>query len=687
MSLNDTATTVVVDRRHWNLAADPARIDLAAAAWETFSMAADGSAGDLESAARAVFDAGWQGEARGSYETHKSAVRNKLASMKEAAANVAAPLRAIADLLRKKQLELSGAESAIRGQIRNVAGDRTINFLTETTEQATKVQNAVQTAKDLREALEESVRAETSRLFSARTAWTTMVNGLGAYAAPPEPKTPGGVIRLPDGTYAINGSAGNDLITVNKGPNGETVVLVNGVKTTFAPGTQLTVRGGGGDDMIGINDPSSRITVFGGEGKDTLIAGPDQKSNSGQHTFIAGDGDDLVLTGGGHTYITTGDGDDVVDAGNGDDTVYSGAGKDRVTTRGGNDFVSLGEGGGKADTGDGADTIIGGSGRDEAYGGKGNDTIVGLGGDDYLDGQDGDDVISGGGGKDIIYGLNGNDTLDGGDGKDYLEGGKGDDRISGGSGDDLLSGGRDNDTLDGGDGDDVMYGGLGSDRVWGGQGKDTAYIQPEDAAYDTEKVQLVEVANADSIQARGTDDFEERIRADLDLYAASPTGKQMIENLTGKISETHHDWLPGEREVVIKEFDKDNGTEISWQVFGLGGDANIQINPNYTGTGLDPSDPDYERKFKPPSAVLYHELAHAYDSLNGTGEPGVEIGGDDDGVRKAERQAVGLPINDLMDTGGFKKDPGRHVDEEHPMQFTENGIREEFNWGRRETYS
>lgn len=685
MSLNETYTKVVVDRRHWNLAADPARIDLAAAAWETFSRAADGAAGDLESAARTVFDAGWQGATRQSYETHKSAVRDRIASMRGAAADVAAPLRSVAELLRNKQLELTGAENAIRGQVRNTTGDKTINFLTETAEEEKSVRDAVQHAIDLRAAMDEAIRTENTRLFSAQSAWRLMARKPEAFGAPPEPKRPGGVIRLPDGTYAVNGGGGDDVITVNKGPNGETVLMVNGVKTTFPPGTDVTVRGGGGDDLIAVNDPAVRVTVLGGDGNDTLIAGPDQKSNSGQHTFIAGDGDDVVVTGSGHTYVTTGDGNDKVSTGDGDDTVYTGAGKDTVTTRAGTDFVSLGEDGGRADTGDDADTVFGGAAHDEVYGGKGNDTIVGLGGDDYLDGQDGDDIVSGGGGRDIIYGLNGNDTLEGGDGKDYLEGGKGDDRISGGHGDDVLSGGRGNDTLDGGIGDDVMYSGLGSDRVFGGEGSDTAYVQPEDTA-DAERVQLVEVANADAIQVRGSDDFEERIRADLDLYAASPTGRQMIENLTGKISDTHHDWWPGEREVVIKEFDEENGKEKSWSVLGVGGDANVKINPNYVGSGDEPGSEDYERKFKPPSAVLYHELAHAYDDLNGTGEPGTEQEGDKS-VPNVERQAVGLPIDDRLDHDGFKPDPGHRVDEEHPIQFTENGLRAEFNWGRRDTYS
>lgn len=680
MSLNETTTTVVVDRRHWNLAADPARIDLAAGAWETFSMAAESAATDLESAARAVFDSGWRGEARSSFEPHKSSVRDKLASMKEAAANVAAPLRAIADLLRRKQLELSGAESAIRGRVRNVAGGRTINFLTETAEQATAVQNAVQTAKDLREALEGSVREEVVRLFAAKKAWADMTTLLGSYTAPPEPRTPGGVIRLPDGGYVINGSGGDDLITVNKGLNGETVVLVNGVKTTFQPGTSLTVRGGGGDDLIGVSDPASRITVFGGDGDDTLIAGPDQKSNSGQHTFIAGDGDDVVLTGGGHTYITTGDGDDIVDAGNGDDTVYSGAGRDKVTTRGGNDFVSLGEGGGKADTGDGADTVIGGSARDEVYGGSGNDTIAGLGGSDYLDGQDGDDVVSGGSGRDIIYGLNGNDTLEGGSGADFLEGGKGDDAVSGGLDEDVVSGGQGDDLINGGDGADVLYGGKGRDTVEGGTGNDTAYVQPEDLTRDTEVARNVDIVDSSFFEVRGSEDFKERIQADLDLFAASPTGREMLLNLGERVSETHHDLWPGEKEIVIKEYDEWNGS-TSPGIGGPAGDVNIEINPNYHGD--DESTP----------IVLYHELAHAYDRMNGTVEMDKYVDPEhpdymDDGspVNERERQATGLPIHDTHNHGVSTFEDVYRVDSEHPMVYTENGLRREFGYPDRTTY-
>ena len=63
--------------------------------------------------------------------------------------------------------------------------------------------------------------------------------------------------------------------------------------------------------------------------------------------------------------------------------------------------------------GAGTDTLIGGAGNDELYGEKGNDSLHGGAGSDSLWGGAGDDILTGGGGADIFYYKDGdgNDTI------------------------------------------------------------------------------------------------------------------------------------------------------------------------------------------------------------------------------------------------------------------------------------
>jgi VCBS repeat-containing protein len=85
-----------------------------------------------------------------------------------------------------------------------------------------------------------------------------------------------------------------------------------------------------------------------------------------------------------HTY-NAGDGDDIIKDGNGPSTINGGAGHDLLLGQGGNDILNAG---------DGNDTLYGGAGSDTLFGGTGND---------FLSGGLSGDTLFGGTGEDVFY--------------------------------------------------------------------------------------------------------------------------------------------------------------------------------------------------------------------------------------------------------------------------------------------
>lgn len=550
-------------------------------------------------------------------------------------------------------------------------------------------------------------------------------------------------VRLPDGSvYLATGDDKNDVKVYND-PDGRVVVTVDGEDFTFDKGTNLVLNTGGGDDEVTIDKSTDNgVIVNTGADKDTIV----DHGSKGPRTFVTGAGDDTVATTGDNRNVFTEGGNDTIRAiGNGnnlaggdnDDTIETTGGK--VFGGDGNDTIRAGDhdspffrdrpehktdiyGGGGDDTIVGSDqgeTIIGGRGNDEIearggddavagnadndeiYGGDGNDRLYGSGGNDYIDGQDGDDLIGGGEGKDTLYGLDGRDIITGDGGNDYLEGGTGNDDVNGGADNDVVSGGRDDDFIEGGTGDDKLYAGHGKDIVDTGAGTDTAFVQDEDLTFSEkgDTVQQVEVKDTGFIKVEGSEDFQDRIRADLDLYGASPTGHHMIDNLRGQIEESQNDgWLqPGEDSVTITEYDEDNGSAHKYPlVIGdysfpspdeiVNDNPKIQVNPEFH---LDrPTDNDGV-----PSTVLYHELSHVYDYMNsGFDDRGYTDNDDPDSrwnkeegkwepVPNGERAAAGLPVDH---DGDPATDPIQDPDQR--KEVTENGLREEFGLPPRTHY-
>ena len=91
--------------------------------------------------------------------------------------------------------------------------------------------------------------------------------------------------------------------------------------------------------------------------------------------------------------------------------------------------------------------------------------------------------------------------------------------------------------------------------------------------------------------------------------------------------------------------------------------------------------------FPAPTVVLYHEMSHAYNGVNGTFQPGTYVGeGPDSGrVPNAERQAVGLETSAAP--FDFDGDPSTPATTTNPDHLTENGFREELGLPDRPSYA
>jgi Ca2+-binding RTX toxin-like protein len=282
--------------------------------------------------------------------------------------------------------------------------------------------------------------------------------------------------------YTINGTAGNDYITVSYSNH---PIL----------GPHVTFQVNGNPTVIGFPDYGQAVQINGLGGNDYMRA-------SGSGVVIdAGDGNDTIVGGGGADAIVAGNGSDIINGGLGADQISGGGGIDTVDYSSRTVPVSVVLEGaafdGQAGEGDNVandiEVILGGSSHDylsvgnalggyqKLVGNGGNDVILGAYGNDILIGGYGDDVFSGNYGDDYIIGEIGNDTIHGDEGRDLVSGGWDNDLVYGDAGmdtiygdqnNDQLYGGYDADVLYGGDNDDQMYGDSGPDTMWGNAGDD-----------------------------------------------------------------------------------------------------------------------------------------------------------------------------------------------------------------------
>jgi Ca2+-binding RTX toxin-like protein len=398
--------------------------------------------------------------------------------------------------------------------------------------------------------------------------------------------------------FTTNGT-GNDDVQVKQRDDGTLDVSVNGetYAVRLAEGQELTVRTGGGNDVINVA-PNVSVNL-------------------------------------------------VVDGGVGDDTITTGAGDDRI------------------DGGEGNDTVDAGEGRNDVFGNSGND------------------VIRGGNGANIFYGGDGDDQITGGTGSNYLEGGAGADTITGG-GTDMLSGGVDDDRIVAGPGQSSIYAGAGTDTIEGAGNNATVYAETGDtvnaATGAKPTVVNVEIDSSlgSSITVEGSPAFRQRMQAELDFLRSSPNGQRMLAEFDkaadAKGNSVTIRELANEQNGYAQTFSND--ADIVNGRPGAGGDVTISYNPSF-----------HMDAFPAPVVVLYHEMSHAYNGVNGTFQPGTYRGtGPDSGsVPNAERQAVGLESS--APAFDFDGDPSTPATTSNPDHLTENGIREELGLPDRPSYT
>ena len=183
----------------------------------------------------------------------------------------------------------------------------------------------------------------------------------------------------------INGTGGNDRITVEELAGGVIKYTVNGVmnQVTLAPNVEVRVFGLDGNDEIFLTGLLRNALVDGGDGNDFIDA---HRVTSALATLDlrGGSGNDIIIGGAGN---------DLLDGGTGDDLLLGGAGNDTLRGRDGNDILLGGFGNDLLEGGNGNDILLGGSGNDRLRGGSGNDLLVGGPGCDDLDGGSGFNVV------------------------------------------------------------------------------------------------------------------------------------------------------------------------------------------------------------------------------------------------------------------------------------------------------
>ena len=248
------------------------------------------------------------------------------------------------------------------------------------------------------------------------------------------------------GTVTVDGASESSADTIRIAGSGDftvtdTAVIVGGGTgtITLANIEVADLTGGPGDDTLDASGFSGGAVLRGGEGNDTLIAGP-------AGSFLFGEaGDDTLIGGSGNDLLYGREGDDTLEGHAGNDTLLGGLGDDTFLF--------------DADDPLGTDTVQDDAGMDtfdffwtmtrqivldlgspflqvvnpnltvqflspgieNVVGGFLGDTITGNASDNRLEGQGGNDTLGGGDGADTLVGGAGDDHLDGGAGQDWFE--------------------------------------------------------------------------------------------------------------------------------------------------------------------------------------------------------------------------------------------------------------------------
>jgi hypothetical protein len=156
------------------------------------------------------------------------------------------------------------------------------------------------------------------------------------------------------GILTVTGTSGPDVINIRQSPGR---VSIDGVGSFATSGlTQVVVKAQAGNDTVSLNGPGVPVTVFGGDGNDTLIG------SAGSDRLYGENGNDYLTGNAGNDLLVGGNGNDILDGGAGDDRLLGDHGDDRLNGGAGND------------------TLFGGADRDTLSGGDGFDRYQ----DDYV---------------------------------------------------------------------------------------------------------------------------------------------------------------------------------------------------------------------------------------------------------------------------------------------------------------
>lgn len=461
---------------------------------------------------------------------------------------------------------------------------------------------------------------------------------------------------------AVDGSATGTRLPSGQTPDGKTINIAQlpqgeqagitreqtladaGFGQTYVSSDQLvvTTQGTGNDDVqVTQRDDGTLDVAVNGENYEVRLA------ENQELTIRSGAGNDTINVA-PNVKVNI-----VVDGGAGDDNITTGAGDDRIDGGAGNDTIS---------TGDGRDDVFGNTGNDRIEAGAGDDVVYGGDGDDTLVGNDGVDFIEGGAGK---------DDLDGGAGKNML---------SGGLGDDTIRSGTDGNRIYTGDGTDTVEGVTTQDKVYGQQGVDAINFAAgqRDNGQVVVNVELNSKLGTQGVKIEGSEAFRQRVGAEIEFLRSSPNGQQMLaefDNAAANGNTVTIRELANEQNGYAQTLGRGNA-EITNGKAGEGSDVIISYNPSF-----------HMDAFPAPVAVLYHEMSHAYNGVNGTFQPGTYRGtGPDSGqVPNAERQAVGLETS--APGFDFDGDPSTAKTTHNPIELTENGLRRELGLPDRPNYS
>lgn len=335
-----------------------------------------------------------------------------------------------------------------------------------------------------------------------------------------------------------------------------------------------------------------------------------------------------------------------------------------------------------------------GSGETRVYGGAGDDDITLGSGDSYAEGNSGNDKMRGGTGKTVMYGNNGDDLMFSGYGRkgtfSYMDGGKGNDTMIGASPFNLMHGGPDVDLMYS-IGPTTFYTGRGRDIVLANHASDKVYADAGDrvARVAGSSLRQVEISDAGhkAFKVEGSDKFKQQTQDDLEFFRNSPVAQTMLTELdqaaefnsspvilretTARTNYSFANHFTREHDKQLKEYDDLAESPLIGFIHGnTKGSA-------ATGAAIN-NNPGFIFR-EPPVISLYHEMAHAYNGAHGTFLPGQT-----EEEPNLERQAVGLETH--APAFDFDNDPTTPPTTTNPKAFTENALREETGFARRNSY-